>query len=147
MGSAPPTEVDEGSDGEEPAPPAVNVTKAYNKNESFFDNLSSDSGEGKTRTSFAEQRKVDVETFGQVHLGDRGRRRFPQKRGQSQNYANNNTNTTTGGGRGRGGHTGGRGGYAGSGAGNHGSGQGNTKKVFVPVNSSNGNTKNTSRDK
>ena len=51
--------------------------KAYNKSSSFFDNISCESkerleaGGGKPRTSYAEQRRLDTETFGSISVNDR----------------------------------------------------------------------------
>ncbi|KAH8556776.1 Scd6-like Sm domain-containing protein [Umbelopsis sp. PMI_123] len=82
----------------------------YNKTKSFFDNISCEAKErseqGNTkygdnrRSKFHEERKLNVETFGQASV-DQGRHRGYRGRGGHHHR----------GGRGRGGYRGGRGGY------------------------------------
>jgi len=65
---------------------------AYNKDSSFFDNISCEAtdrkdGKDKARSSMAEQRRLDAETFGQLS-SDRGRGRM--SRGRGRRYTNNN---------------------------------------------------------
>lgn len=82
----------------------------YNKTRSFFDNISceakerSEQGNNKygdnRRSKFHEERKLNVETFGQASV-DQGRHRGYRGRGGHHHRGN----------RGRGGYRGGRGGY------------------------------------
>lgn len=68
---------------------------AYNKESSFFDNISCEAtdrkdGKDRIRSSLAEQRRIDAETFGQVSLNRRG----GMSRGRGggvRRYSTNNT--------------------------------------------------------
>jgi len=69
--------------GEEPA---------YNKESSFFDNISCEAtdrkdGKDKIRSSLADQRRLDAETFGPIVMNRRG---GGLSRGRGRRYPNNN---------------------------------------------------------
>jgi len=79
-----PNEADIGQDSSAGA----NSRMAYDKTISFFDNISCEAKErlisGKPpRTSFAEQRRLDAETFGQLSLHDRHSNSHRYRGGQS----------------------------------------------------------------
>jgi len=65
---------------------------AYNKESSFFDNISCEAtdrkdGKDKVRSSLAEQRRIDAETFGQLSVNNR--RGGGTSRGRGRRYNNN----------------------------------------------------------
>eukprot|EP01119_Soliformovum_irregulare_P006737 TRINITY_DN19169_c0_g1_i1.p1 TRINITY_DN19169_c0_g1~~TRINITY_DN19169_c0_g1_i1.p1 ORF type:complete len:421 (-),score=84.41 TRINITY_DN19169_c0_g1_i1:75-1337(-) len=73
---------------------------AYNKATSFFDNISCEATEKKDgkngpRSSMAEQRKLDQETFGPMSHRGRNNRRGQGQRRYSHNPSNNNSNSNS----------------------------------------------------
>jgi len=96
---------------------------AYNKDSSFFDNISceaTDRKEGKEkvpRASLAEQRRIDTETFGQLSISNRGRGHMSRGRGRRYNNQYNGSQGSNSG--------------IGNGGARHGQEQ---TKVFRPVN-------------
>jgi len=120
-----PGEESQGTDQSSAVVSAPLPTKSYDKATSFFDSLSCDSlteDEGSKRSSYAEQRRLNAETFGAHSVSD-GRSHRPQgdNRGGNRQYQRRA-----------------------NGANNHGAYAGsrsqNNKRVFVPVQQKNEGT-------
>jgi len=113
------SEETQGTDSSPAVVPTPLPTKSYDKATSFFDSLSCDSlaeDDGSKRSSYAEQRRLNAETFG-VHSISDGRSHRPQNdnRGGNRQYQRRSNGAN------------GHGNYAGN------RGQ-NSKRVFVPKN-------------
>lgn len=77
--------VENGGDETEEDPDAI----SYDKNKSFFDNISCEATErakGTTRTSWKEERKLNVETFGMSDRRNFGNRGYGGYRGYNRGY-------------------------------------------------------------